>query len=113
MFDPNTVYFGKSKARGSYSAQLDCPSNAQAKLIVRLANAGVSGWVKIPNDEGPCLATLEAIRVRLEAARKRFDELANSRTSDPRIQAEIVALLTTWFVCGRTIRGTSEATPAD
>jgi len=101
MFDPNTVYFGKAKASGKHAAHMDCPSNGQAKLIVRLANFGVSGWVNVPADEAPCLTTLRAVDARLQSARKRFDELAESRTGDPRLQAQIVDQLTRWFVHGR------------
>lgn len=106
MFDPNTVYFGKAKAGGKHAAHMDCASNGQAKLIVRLANVGVSGWVNVPADDAPCLTTLRAVDARLHAARKRFDELAESRTSDPRLQAQIVDQLTRWFVHGRTAGGT-------
>lgn len=105
MFDPNTVYFGRRAATkgrvGTPGARMDCPSNAQAKLVVRLANAGVSGWVNVPAEEAPCIATLRAVDARLHAARKRFHELAESRTSDPRLQAQIVDQLSRWFVHGR------------
>jgi hypothetical protein len=105
MFDPNTVYFGKAKASGKHAAHLDCASNGQARLIVRLANIGVSGWVNVPADEATCLKVLGAVDARLHAARKRFDELAESRTSDPRLQAQIVDQLTRWFVHGRNTGG--------
>jgi len=109
MFDPNTVYFGRragGKGRdGTAGAQMDCPSNGHAKLIFCLANVGVSGWVNVPADEAPCLATLRAVDARLQAARKRFDELAESRTGDPRLQAQIVDQLTRWFVYGRNAGG--------
>jgi methylase of polypeptide subunit release factors len=109
MFDPNTVYFGRragGRGRdGTAGAQMDCASNGQAKLIVRLANVGVSGWVNVPTDEAMCLTTLRAVDARLQAARKRFDELAESRTSDPRLQAQIVDQLTRWFVHGRNAGG--------
>lgn len=115
MFDPNTVYFGrqasatgratKGKAgdshHGSGASHLDCASNGQAKLIVRLAKVGVSGWVNVPADEAPSLAVLGEVDARLLAAHRRFDELAESRTGDPRLQAQIVDQLRRWFVQGR------------
>lgn len=101
MFDPNTVYFGKANASGKHAAHMDCASNGQAKLIVRLANAGVSGWVNVPAEDAACLTMLGAVNGRLQAARKRFDELAESRTGDPRLQAEIAGQLMRWFVYGR------------
>lgn len=107
MFDPNTVYFGRragGKGRDATAgAQMDCPSNGQAKLIVRLANVGVSGWVNVPTDEAACLTTLRAVDGRLQAARKRFDELAESRTSDPRLQTQISDQLARWFILGRDV----------
>ncbi len=114
MFDPNTVYFGKAKPSGKHAAHMDCASNGQAKLIVRLANVGVSGWVNVPADVSPagtpvpqCLELLRAVDARLHAARKRFDELAESRTSDPRLQAQIVDQLLRWFVYGRSAATTA------
>jgi hypothetical protein len=114
MFDPNTVYLGKAKASGKHAAHMDCASNGQAKLIVRLANVGVAGWVNAPDDEAACLTVLGAVDARLGAARKRFDELGESRTSDPRLQAQIADQLMRWFVHGRTpgaSRGAATAEP--
>jgi hypothetical protein len=109
MFDPNTVYFGRrSETKGraaSAGAHMDCPSNGQAKLIVRLANVGVSGCVNVPADEAPSLAVLGEVDARLLAARRRFDALAESRTGDPRLQAQIVDQLLRWFVHGRAVGG--------
>jgi hypothetical protein len=102
MFDPNTVYFGRRRA-----AHMDCASNGQAKLIVRLANVGVSGWVNVPAADAPCLALLRDVDARLGAARKRFDELAESRTGDPRLQAQIADQLVRWFIQGREVGSTT------
>jgi hypothetical protein len=96
MFDPDTVYFGKAS-----KAHVDCPSHAQAELIVRLANLGVSGKVKLPTDIGPCFKLLDRINVRLDKALARFRELAESRTSDERIREQLGEVLERWFVLGR------------
>lgn len=113
MFDPNTVYFGRrtgGKGRdGTAGAQMDCTSSGQAQFIVRLANVGISGCVNVPADDAPCLVTMRAVDTRLHTARKRFDELAESRTSDPRLQAQIVDQLTRWFVHGRNAGSPAEA----
>ncbi len=114
MFDPNTVYFGRRtagakvraagrKRTGADIARLDCTCAGQAKLIVRLASVGVSGWVNVPAAESACLELLRAVDARLLTARRRFDELAESRTGDPRLQAQIVDQLTRWFVLGRDV----------
>lgn len=106
MFDPNTVYFGRRPAAkgrdGAAGSHVDCASNGQAKLIVRLANVGVSGWVNVPADEAPCLAVLGEVDARLLAARRRIDALAESRTGDPRLRAQIVDQLLRWFLHGRS-----------
>lgn len=109
MFDPNTVYFGKKGAGKKHAAHMDCASSGQAKLIVRLANVGVSGWVDVPADDAPCLTLLGEVDSRLRDTRKRFGELAESRTGDPRLQAQIVDQLTRWFVHGRS----ATTAPAD
>lgn len=72
-----------------------------ARLVVRLVNAGVYGWVNVRAEEAACLTMLGAVDGRLQAARKRFDELGESRTGDPRLQAEIAGQLMRWFVYGR------------
>ena len=47
MFLPNTVYFGKRQ-----KGHIDCQSRGQAELVVRLANLGVTGQVRLPADLG-------------------------------------------------------------
>ena len=96
MFDPNAVYFGKAS-----KTHVDCPSRGQAELIVRLANLGMSGKLKLPGDLGPCLKLLDRVNVRLDKAVARFTELAESRTGDERIRQQLVEVLERWFVLGR------------
>jgi len=113
MFDPNTVYFGRRRAAArkreagashddTPALHVECASNGQAKLIVYLANVGLSGWVNVPADEAACLTTLRAVETRLQTARRRFEQLADSRTSDPSLQAQIVDQLMRWFISGRS-----------
>jgi len=113
MFDPNTVYFGNPKAGGRLAAHTECASNGQAKLIVRLANVGVSGRVNVPADDAACLTLLGAVDARLSAARKRFGELAESRTGDPPLQAQIADQLMRWFVHGQTAGASQGAATAE
>jgi hypothetical protein len=96
MFDPDTVYFGKAR-----EAHVDCPSHAQAELIVRLANLGVSGKVKLPADTGPCFKLIDRVNVRLDKALARLRELAESRTGDERVREQLAEVLERWFVLGR------------
>ncbi len=96
MFLPNTVYFGKGR-----KGHIDCQSRGQAELVVRLANLGVHGQVKLPADLAPCLKVLERVDRRVESARARFKELAESRTGDERVQDQLMEVLERWFVVGR------------
>ncbi|MCX5646548.1 MAG: N-6 DNA methylase [Phycisphaerae bacterium] len=100
MFDPDTVYFGKSP-----NTHVDCPSHAQAELIARLANLGVSGKVKLPADTSPCFKLLDRVNVRMDKALARFRELAESRTSDGRVREQLAKVLERWFVLGREAAG--------
>jgi hypothetical protein len=88
MFSPNTVYFGKKR-----ESHTDCQSRGQAQLVVRLANLGVHGEVRLPADLGPCLNVLERVDRRVESARARFKELAESRTGDERVQDQLMEVL--------------------
>ena len=96
MFFPNTVYFGKGR-----KGHIDCQSRGQAELVVRLASLGVHGQVRLPADLGPCLIVLERVDRRVERARARFKELAESRTGDERVQDQLMEVLERWFVVGR------------
>jgi hypothetical protein len=96
MFDPNTVYFGKRR-----SAHVDCRSRGQAELVQWLASLGISGEVKLPAELDPCFRLLDRVNVRLDKARDRFRELAESRTGDERIRQQLMEVLERWFVIGR------------
>ena len=96
MFLPNTVYFGKGR-----KGHIDCQSRGQAELVVRLANLGVGGQVKLPAELGPALKVLERADRRLASARARFKELVESRTGDERVHDQLMEVLEHWFVVGR------------
>jgi len=84
-----------SEKRQSY---LDCQSRGQAELVVRLANLGISGDVKLPADLAPCLKLLDRLNRRMERAAARFTELAESRTGDERVRQQLIEVLERWFV---------------
>ena len=98
MFLPNTVYFGKTRKN-----HIDCQSRGQAELVVRLANLGIVGQVRLPAGMAPCLKLLDRVDRRIERAKARFKELAESRTGDERIQSQLTELLVRWFVRGRVM----------
>jgi len=96
MFAPNSVYFGKAQ-----KSHMDCASRGQAELVVRLANLGVAGEVKLPGRLEPCFQVLARVNERMEKVRARFRELAESRTGDERMQRQLMEVLVRWFVLGR------------
>ncbi len=98
MFSPNVVYFGKG-----HKSHIDCQSRGQAELIVRLANLGITGEVKLPADSAPCIKLLERVDRRIEGAAARFKELAESRTGDDRVRQQLMEVLEGWFVLGRDL----------
>ncbi len=98
MFDPNTVYFGKTRRK-----HLDCESRGQAELLLRVAELGISGIVRLPVQLAPAIRVLDRFNARLKEATARFAELAESRAgSDDKLSQQVTDLLARWFIHGRT-----------
>ena len=55
----------------------------------------------------------ERVNQRVEKAVARFKELAESRTSDERIQEQLMEVLERWFVLGRTTTKSGAMLEAD
>jgi len=108
MFDPDTVYFGKRR-----NAHVDCRSQGQAEFVARLANLGIIGEVKLPADLEACFKLLDSVNIRIESARGRLKELAESRTGDERVREQLMEVLERWFVLGREETNPGESSPAD
>jgi methylase of polypeptide subunit release factors len=104
MFDATTVYFGRSRR-----SHIECPSAAQAELIVRLAELGLAGKVALPTATAPAVKLLARLNERVEHASGRFRTLAESRTSDDRAREQLMEVLLRWFVVGRENRTQPEA----
>ena len=85
LFGDNAVYFGKAR-----KTHMACQSRGQAELIVRLANLGISGEVKMPAELAACMKLLDRINVRMEKAAVRFKELTESRTGDERVHQQLM-----------------------
>ena len=71
----------------------------------------MSGEVKTAARLGPGLKLLDRVNVRIEEARARFKELAESRTGDERVQEQLMEVLERWFVLGR--EGASPEVPVE
>ena len=97
LFAPNRVHFGKA------NTDMDYRSREQAELVVRLANLGISGELKLPGNPKDCIKLLNLVNERLKQAHGRFEELAKSRTGDERLREHLTDLLMGWFVKGREI----------
>jgi hypothetical protein len=95
MFSPNVVFFGKSPR-----THVEYLSREAAALVSHLAQLGLNGEVKLPADADGCAELDRRVRERMEAARARFRELAESR-ADERMRNELVGLCERWFVLGR------------
>jgi len=98
LFELKTVSFGKEKKNIR-----EYPSRAQAELVFHLANFGLSGKVKLPSEAEACAKVLARLSARMEKTRVRFKELAESRTGDERIQAQLNEILFRWYVLGKKI----------
>jgi hypothetical protein len=48
-----------------------------------------------------CQELLSRVEKRVEKARSRFKDLAQSRTSDERIQSQIMEILERWYIHGK------------
>src|SRR5205814_3196031 len=87
LFADNAVYFGRRHA-----VHIDFDSRPAAELLARLANLGLTGRITIPRSAPAAIRLLDAIDVRIEKARGRFEELANSRTGDDDMREQLVEL---------------------
>ena len=101
LFPDYTVYFGRSRKE-----QVHCESRNQARLVLYLAELGVSGRLKIPSGTESSNDLLGRLEARLAEVRTAFSGLVESRTEDPRIREQLLGVLQLWFV-----RGRDEATP--
>ena len=96
LFGDAAVGFGKTK-----STYVECESEEQAKLVYRLASLGVSGNLNVPKLAVACSRLLELVNARIDTARNRFQELADSRTGDEDMRQQLLSVLIRWFVLGR------------
>ncbi len=102
MFDQETVYFGKKRQQ-----HIVCSSQGTAELLIRIADLGVSGSLALPADNSKAMNLLNQLNQRHDKACARFQELVESRTSDPDMQDQIFKILQRWFVLGRSKANTT------
>jgi hypothetical protein len=100
MFDNATVYFGKDR-----KDHVICRSREEAELVKLLADHAVRGSVNVPATAGGCEDLKQRVEQRIAAAKARFEELAQTRTSLEEKQTEVVDLLLRWFALGRPASG--------
>ena len=78
-----------------------CDDKGQVALFYLTLKVLDALGVKLPGDLAPCLKVLERVDRRVERARARFKELAESRTGDERVQDQLMEVLEHWFVVSR------------
>jgi hypothetical protein len=96
LFELKTISYGK---KGKIKREYE--SRVQAELVFRLANLGISGKVRLGKEKRSCQELLTRIEDRVEKARSRFKDLAQSRTSDERLQVQLMEILERWYVLGK------------
>jgi hypothetical protein len=96
LFELNTVSFGKGG-----SVKVEYRSREQADLAFCLANLGISGRIPAPFQKKACQIVLSRIGDRVQKATAEFRKLAESRTTDERIQSQIVEVLERWYLQGK------------
>ena len=107
LFELRTVGFGKDgKIRVDYDSQ------EQAGLVFRLAELGLTGKAKLPSTRGGCADVSARLKERIEKAQAKIRELTESRTSDKRLQAQILEALERWYVQGHGRSGNGSAKTA-
>jgi hypothetical protein len=106
LFELKTVSFGKDG-----KIQIEYHSKEQAGLVFRVAELGLIGEVKLPSSRRGCADVLKRLNKRFENAQARIKELAESRTTEGRLQNQLVEALERWFVQGHK-RSTHEPPPA-
>lgn len=96
LFELKTISYGKA---GKIKKEYD--SRAQAELVFRLANLGISGKVSLGTEMESCQELLNRLEEYMDKARSRFKDLAESRTSDERVQVQLMELLERWYIFGK------------
>ena len=103
MFDSQIVYFGRNR-----ETHIVCHSRQQAEVVTLLSNIGIDGVVDLPADEKDSDQLLTTLKSQLIEARRRFEKIADSRTSNERLHRDIVNLMMQWFIHGRSSSSTSQ-----
>ena len=101
MFSANTVFFRKSKGKGSASEQLILKSRGQAEIIYILSCRDVRGAVTLPSSAKEAKSLLDKLKERINSLETRINQLARSRTSDAKKVSELNDLLMTWLIHGK------------
>jgi methylase of polypeptide subunit release factors len=106
LFELKTVSFGKDG-----KIRMDNHSKEQASLVFRVAELGLIGEVKLPSSRRGCADVIKRLNERFEIAQVQIKELAESRTTERRLQNQLVEALERWYVQGHE-RSTHEPPPA-
>ncbi len=100
LFPDHTVYFGRARRK-----RVKCEYRSQARLVLVLAELGITGTITIPGGAESANDLLERLEIRLAEARAAFLNLVESRTENSRIRARLMDVLQLWCVRGRDEEG--------
>lgn len=90
LFQPHAVVFRRN---GKVAGTVDARSGPQAALLVRLAQSGLRGLVRVPHAAEECERVLRRYTELLAAREARVRTLVANRTSDPAMEEKVMELL--------------------
>ena len=104
FLDAHTVFFQQSSVGKRGSRPLSLPSRSHAETVFALSEIGVTGSVRLPEQENDARALKQLLDDRLAELAEKANHLARSRTSDERKATELAGLLQRWMLHGKPER---------
>jgi len=101
FLDAHTVFFHHSSGGKGGSRPLSLPSRSHAETVFALSQIGVTGSVRLPQQESDARALKQLLDARLAALAEKANHLARSRTSDERKATDLAGLLQHWMLHGK------------
>jgi hypothetical protein len=101
FLDAHTVFFHQPSGSKGGSRPLSLPSRSHAETVFVLSQIGVTGSVRLPEQESDAKALKQLLDARLAALAGKANHLARSRTSDERKATDLAGLLQHWMLHGK------------
>jgi hypothetical protein len=113
FLDAHTVFFHPSAGGKGGSRPLPLASRSHAETVFALSQIGVTGSVRLPDQESDAQALKQLLDARLAAVAEKANHLARSRTSDERKATDLAGLLQHWMLHGKPNRKTEKGNRRD